>query len=311
MRRYLWAPFAVALLAFTLPFATVSCDGRTVEPSGADFVLRSPPETTGSTEDGLDLGGLVVALGGGLATASFLAFALALVAALRSWHLAWVPLFGLVGIVALVLLKTRTAGGATGGVVNVDVRFGALLAGGAAAVGTLAGMVVWLRADGAPALRPFLPAVGAGLLVLGYLLPSYEDEVFNVAYADSLDVREPRLDTLWVFTPAVGVLLLARRRCPSRWIAVLAACVMAVAGIAVAEDIWSAWRDEQVRPAAGSYVLLAGVLVSSAFVARVARRGRAERPAVEPPESAPAPAQASPPGGPSAPGSAGSPPAAR
>lgn len=269
MRRFLWIPFAVALLAFALPFATVSCDTQSVEPSGADFVLRSPPDTEGPNENGFDLGGLVVAYGGGLATASFLAFALALVGALRSWHPGWVPLCGLVGIASLVLLKTRPGGG---GVVDVDVRFGALLAAGAAAVGALAGMVVWLRSDGAPALRPFTPVLGAGLLVLGYLLPSYESDLLNVTYADSLDLREPRLDTLWILAPAAGVLLLARRRTLTQRIALLALGILALAGIALSEDIWSAWRDEQLEPAAGSFVLLAGVLISSAFAARVPSR---------------------------------------
>ena len=309
MRRFLWAPFAVALLAFVLPFATVSCDTQSVEPSGADFVLRSPPDTEGPNEGGFDLGGLVVAYGGGLATASFLAFALALVAALRSWSAGWVPLCGLVGIASLVLLKTRTGSGAAVSVVDMDVRFGALLAAGAASVGALAGIVAWIRSDGAPSLRPFTPVLGAGLLVLGYLLPSYDSDVFNVAYVDSLDVREPRFDTLWIVAPAIGTLLLARRRTLTQRIAFLALGVLAAAGIALAEDISSAWRDEQLEPTAGSFVLLAGVLVSSGFVARVARRGRAGRPAAEPSAPVPARAPAPRPDGPSAPGSAGSPPA--
>ncbi len=309
MRRFSWVPFAVALAAFALPFATVSCSDQRVEPSGADFVLRSPPENTGPTEDELDLGSLVVELGGGLATAAFLSFALALLAALRSWRPAWVPLCGLVGLGSLWLLKTRTGGEAAGGIAEVDVRFGALAAAGSGAIGVLAGMLVWLRGDGLRALRLSLPAVGAGLLVVGYLLPHSESQLES-AYVDSLDLRGPRLDTFWLCAPAVGVFLLARREALTRRGAFLALALLTVAGIAASEDIWSAWRDEDVQPAAASFVLLTGVLLSSVFAARVARRGRAEPQAEELPGPAPAPAPASRPDGPSAPGSAGSPPAA-
>ena len=311
MRRFTWVPFAVALLAFVLPFATVSCDQLHVETSGAELVLRASPETQGPNEEGVELGGLVVEFGGGLATASFLAFALALVASLRGWSPGWVPLCGLAGIAALAFLETRTGGAAAGGVVDVDARFGAVLAAGTAALGALAGALTWLRTGGAPSLRPFTPVLGAGLLVLGYLLPSNRSDAFNVAYADSLNVRDPHSAALWVLAPAVGMLLLARRRTLTRLVASLALGVLTVAGIAVSEDIWSASRDDRLKPGIASFVLLAGVLVSGRFAARVARRDRAGRPVAAPPAPAPAPTPAPAPDAPSAQGAAGSPPEAR
>ena len=66
MRRFTWVPFAVALFAFVLPFATVSCGELHVKPNGADLVVRTPPETEGSNPEGIDLGALVVAHGGSI-----------------------------------------------------------------------------------------------------------------------------------------------------------------------------------------------------------------------------------------------------
>ena len=90
IRRVAPLAFALALVAFALPFATVSCDDARVEPSGADLVLRTAPETEGRAPEGMELGELVVAYGGGLATAAFLAFALSLLASVRMSRSGWV-----------------------------------------------------------------------------------------------------------------------------------------------------------------------------------------------------------------------------
>ena len=83
-RRIVPLAFALALLAFALPFATVSCDESSVEVSGAELVLRIAPEPEGfAAPEGVELGELVVAYGGGLATAAFLAFVLSLLASVR------------------------------------------------------------------------------------------------------------------------------------------------------------------------------------------------------------------------------------
>jgi hypothetical protein len=147
------AAFAVALFAFVLPFATVSCDESSVEVSGADLVLRSAPETEGfAAPEGVELGELVVASGGGLATAAFLAFALGLLASARMWRSGWAPIAGAVGVAALIFLKTR---GGPEDIAEVDARIGAFLAAGAGAAAALAAGAVWLR-DGRPPLRPLL-----------------------------------------------------------------------------------------------------------------------------------------------------------
>ncbi|HZM19575.1 MAG TPA: hypothetical protein VFB87_09205, partial [Gaiellaceae bacterium] len=130
IRRLTPLAFVLALFAFALPFATVSCDDAQVEASGADLVLRSPPETEGRAPDGIELGELVVASGGGLATAAFLAFALGLLASARRWQSGWAPLAGAVGVAALVFLKTR---GGPENIAEVDTEIGAFLAAGAGA----------------------------------------------------------------------------------------------------------------------------------------------------------------------------------
>jgi hypothetical protein len=148
VRRLASLLFTLALFAFVLPFAVVSCEDSRVEPTGADLVLRTAPETEGSIPEGIDLGELVVAYGGGLATAAFLAFALSLLAAVRGWSGGWAPLAALVGVAALVFLKTR--GGNPGGLVDVDARLGGLMAGGAGAAGMLAAAAAWLGKKGGP-----------------------------------------------------------------------------------------------------------------------------------------------------------------
>ena len=109
IRRVAPLAFTLALLAFALPFATVSCEDAQVKASGAHLVLRTPPETEGRAPEGIDLGELVVAAGGGLATAAFLAFALGLLASARMWQSGWAPFAGVVGVAALV--SSRPAAG--------------------------------------------------------------------------------------------------------------------------------------------------------------------------------------------------------
>ena len=135
IRRVAPLAFALALLAFALPFATVSCEDAQVKASGAHLVLRTPPETEGRAPEGIDLGELVVAAGGGLATAAFLAFALGLLASARMWQSGWAPFAGVVGVAALVFLKTR---GGPENIADVDTQIGAFLAVGAGAAAALA-----------------------------------------------------------------------------------------------------------------------------------------------------------------------------
>jgi hypothetical protein len=257
---------ALALLAFALPFATVSCDDSQVEPSGADLVLRTAPETQGQAPEGIELGELVVAYGGGLATAAFLAFALSLLAAARAWEPGWAPLAGLVGVAALLFLKTRGAGGrGPEDIAEVDARIGGFLAAGAGAAGAIAAGTVWLR-GGRPALRPLAPVVAAGLLLFGYLFPSQRSPLVVVAYADTLDLTRPWDGAFWLLPVVVGVLLLARRDAVSRNLAGFAVGVLAVAGADVADEIWGLLREDDARPDVSAIAFLAGIVTAGGWV---------------------------------------------
>jgi hypothetical protein len=307
VRRYAWVPFAVALAAFVLPFATVSCGELHVEPSGADLVLHTPPETEGSNPQGIDLGALVVAHGGGLATAAFLAFALALLASVRAWDDGWALLGAITGVTALLVLKTRT-GGSAEGVIEVDASAGAFLAAGAAAVGALLLAPRTLRTASSLA-RPAAPFAGALLVLAGYLLPAQRSAVISASYADSLTVRQPWISAFWLLPVAASLVLLARRRELTPDLSTVTLAVFAPTAVVFVHEIWMLWRDEARQPGVGPFLMLGGIVLSAAW-AFSARRGRAGRPAGTPPRLAPARAPASPPDAPSAPGAAGSPPAA-
>lgn len=287
MRRFSSISFAVALAAFVLPFTTVSCDELRVEASGADLILRTNPETEGANPERLELGRLVTSFGGGLATAAFLAFALALFAVVRTWGDGWVLLAGAAGLVALLCLKTR-GGGATESTITVDSRMGAWLSAVAAAAGALAVGIPWLR-ESRPPLRPSAPLVGATLLLVGYLLPSDRSPIASSAYADSLTVREPWRSAFWLLPVAVGIAVLALRLSISHELSTVALGVFVPTGIVVAHEIVMLWRDE-LRPGAAPFLFLAGMLISAWWVG--ARRARAGRPAAPAPERAPSPARA-------------------
>ncbi len=293
MRQFPSISFAVALAAFTLPFATVSCNEIRVEPSGADFVLRADPETEGANPDRLEIGRLVTSYGGGLATAAFLAFTLALIAAARRWGDGWVLLGGVAGLLALLFLKTR-GGGAAGGTISIDVRAGAWLSAGAGATGALSAGIAWIRSS-RPALTPFLPLLGAMLLLVGYLLPADRSAVVSSAYADSLSVREPWFSLFWLLPVAMGIAVLARRRSVPADLSIVALGVLAPTSIVVGQEIWRLWRDDGVQPGAAPFVFLAGIVLS-AWSAR-SRRARVGRPAAASPGPAQVRAQA-PPSGP-------------
>jgi hypothetical protein len=269
--------FAVALLAFALPFATVSCDDARVEASGADFVLRTPPETEGRAPEGIELGELVVASGGGLATAALLAFALGLLASARMWRSGWAPLAGVVGVAALVFLKTR---GGPEDIAEVETQIGAFLAAGAGAAAALADGAVWLRA-GRPPLRPLAPVIGAGLLLFGYLFPSERAPLVIVAYADTLNLRSPWDGVFWLLAVVVGVLLLASRHAVSRNLAGFAVGVLAVAAADVADEIWSLVREDDVQPGIAPPAFLAGMVTAGAWAITNEWR-RLRRPALLP-----------------------------
>ena len=261
IRRVAPLAFALALLAFALPFATVSCDDAQVEASGADLVLRTPPETEGRAPEGIELGELVVASGGGLATAAFLAFALGLLASARLWRPDWAPLAGAVGVAALVFLKTR---GGPENIAEVDTQIGAFLAAGAGAVAALAAGAVWLR-GGRPPLRPLAPVVAAGLLLFGYLFPSERSQLVVVAYADTLNVRRPWEGLFWLLPVVVGVLLLASRHGVSRSLAGFAVGVLAVAAADVADEIWGLFREDEVQPGIAPPAFFAGIVTAGAW----------------------------------------------
>ena len=261
IRRVAPLAFALALLAFALPFATVSCDGARVEASGADLVLRTPPETEGRAPEGIDLGELVVAAGGGLATAAFLAFALGLLASARMWQSGWAPFAGVAGVAALVFLKTR---GGPEDVAEVDTQIGAFLAAGAGVAAALAAAAVWLP-GGRPPLRPLAPVIALGLLLFGYLFPSERSPLVIVAYADSLNVRRPWDGLFWLLPVVVGVLLLARRHRASRNLAGFAVGVLAVAAADVADEIWRLVREDGVQPGIAPPAFLAGVVTAGAW----------------------------------------------
>ena len=261
IRRVAPLAFALALLAFALPFATVSCDDARVEASGADLVLRTPPETEGRAPEGIELGELVVAAGGGLATAAFLAFALGLLASARMWQSGWAPFAGVVGVAALVFLKTR---GGPENIAEVDAQIGAFLAAGAGAAAALAAGAVWLR-GGRPPLRPLAPVIAAGLLLFGYLFPSERSPLVVVAYADTLNVRRPWDGLFWLLPVVVGVLLLARRHGVSRNLAGFAVGVLAVAAADVADEIWGLVREDDVQPGIAPPAFLAGIVTAGAW----------------------------------------------
>ena len=269
------------MLAFALPFATVSCDESSVEVSGAELVLRSAPETEGfAAPEGVALGELVVAYGGGLATAAFLAFALSFLAMVRGWAPAWAPLAGAVGVGALVFLKTRGTGGGAGEIAEVNARIGGWLAAGAGAAGALAAGAMWLR-DDRPPLRPMAPMIAAGLLLFGYLFPSERSPLVVVAYADTLNLRRPWDGAFWVLPVVVGVLLLARRRAVSRTLAGFAVGVLAVAAADVADEIWSLVREDETQLGIAPPAFLAGIVTAGVWA--IANELRAlRRPALLP-----------------------------
>jgi hypothetical protein len=261
IRRVAPLAFALALLAFALPFATVSCEDAQVEASGADLVLRTAPETEGRAPEGIELGELVVASGGGLATAAFLAFALGLLASARTWRSGWAPFAGVVGVAALVFLKTR---GGPENIAEVDTQVGAFLAAGAGAAGALVAGAVWLRGD-RPPLRPLAPVIAAGLLLFGYLFPSERSPLVVVAYADTLNLRRPWDGVFWLLPVVVGVVLLARRHGVSRNLAGFAVGVLAVAAADVADEIWGLVRDDDVHPGIAPPAFLAGIVTAGAW----------------------------------------------
>ena len=272
--------FAVAMFAFALPFATVSCDESSVEVSGAELVLRSAPETEGfAAPEGVELGELVVAYGGGLATAAFLAFALSLLASVRLWGSGWAPLAGAVGVAALFFLRTRGSGG-TDSIAEVDARIGGFLAAGAGAAGALAAGAVWLR-SGRLRLRPVAPVVAAGLLLFGYLFPAERSPLVVVAYADTLNPRRPWDGAFWLLPVIVGVLLLARRHAPSRTLAGFAVGVLVVAAADVADEIWGLLREDDAQPGIAPPAFLAGILTAGAWAITNEWRGL-RRPALLP-----------------------------
>jgi hypothetical protein len=273
-RRAAPLAFAVALLAFALPFATVSCDESSVQVSGAELVVRTAPETEGFVApEGVELGELVVAYGGGLATAAFLAFALSLLAMVRVLAPAWAPLAGAVGVVALVFLKTRgTDSGGAGEIAEVDAKIGGYLAAGAGAAGALAAGAVWLRGE-RPELRPLVPAVAAGLLLFGYLFPSERTVLLEVAYADTLNLRRPWDGVFWLLPVLVGVLLLAHRHAMSRNLASFAVGVLAVAAADIANETWDLLREDGAQPGIASIAFLGGIVTAGAWAVASELRG--------------------------------------
>jgi hypothetical protein len=263
MRPASAAAFAVALLAFVLPFATVSCDGARVEPTGAELVLRSAPEEEGTPQQDFQLGDLVVAYGGGLASAAFLAFALSLLAALRGWNGGWATLAGLVGVAALVFLKTR-GGGEGEAIAEVDAKAGGIVAAGAGAVGGLIAGAAWLRGDERPRVHPVAPVAAWALLLFGYLYPVEHEPPLSVAYADTLDLENPWDGAFWLLPVLVGILFLAKRQGLSRATAALSVGVLAVVGTDVADEIGHYWRDDEavgISPIA----FLAGMITAAVW----------------------------------------------
>jgi hypothetical protein len=284
--RFLWVPFAVALAGFVLPFATVSCGDVKVEPSGADLVLRSAPEPEcvgpddtcpdeeSASDFELDLGEFVVELAGGLATAAFLGFVFALVLARIGTRRGWTTLAAAVGVASLVFLGTRDYGLAGSGpderAVVTESGAGYWLALGGGALGALAAGFGWIR-EGRQSLRPFLPVLGAGLLLLGYLLPWQPSEETSTAYADLLDLRHPWLALFGVLMVAAGLAVAARRRDVSPTLASLGLGILVPAGVAAAQWIWRDLRVEGLQPGLSQFVVLAGAAITSVFAARQLR----------------------------------------
>lgn len=264
MQRAAAVAFAVALFAFVLPFATVSCDEARVEPTGAELVLRSAPDEEGTPQQDFELGQLVVAVGGGLATAAFLAFALSLLAAVRGWNGGWATLAGLVGVAALVLLKTRGGDGGVDAIVEVDAKAGGIIAAVAGAVGALVAGAAWLGGDEKPRVQPVAPVAALALLLFGYLYPVEHEPPLAVAYADTLDLEHPWDGAFWLLPVLVGILFLAKRQGLSRGTAAISVGVLAVVGTDVADEIGHYWRDDEavgISPIA----FLAGMITAAAW----------------------------------------------
>jgi hypothetical protein len=279
VRRFAWVPFAVALLAFLLPFATVSCGGSRVEASGADLVLRTAPKTESSRAATIDLGELVVAYGGGLATAAFLAFAVGLLGAARGWRGAWASLAGVVGVAALVFLKTRGGGRGPEGIAEVDTRLGGVIAVVAGVAGAGVATAALVREEGRPPLRPLAPVAAAGLLLFGYLFPSDRTPLPSFAYADSLNVRRPWEGAFWLLPVLAGVLFLACREALPRRLAGFSVGVLAVVAVELADKLWGLWQDEDVGLATVAF--FAGSVIAGLWAAAAEWRGL-RRPAALP-----------------------------
>jgi hypothetical protein len=150
------------------------------------------------------------------------------------------------------------------------VEVGAVLAVVAGGLGTAAAATIWLREEH-PTAPPVVPAVGAGLLLLGYLLPIVASGFPNGAYADSLNVREPWEAVFWLLAPAFGLALVARGRSPTTFLAGFALAIFVGGGAAVVHHVWTMRPfDELVL---GPHVYFGGLVLSAASaIGHVQRR---------------------------------------
>ena len=140
------AAFAVALIAFTLPFTAIFSDGRAGEGTGVELALGEPAYSGAYVHDAFE--GQVEAPLGDARLPALVALVAAAVAALLGW-LPWRigptvgTAAGLVGLLALVgILQATTT---LFGLAATDRRYGFLLAGTALAVGTAWSALVCLK----------------------------------------------------------------------------------------------------------------------------------------------------------------------
>ena len=241
------APVAAALVAFALPFATVSCGPVVVEPRGLDLVVGRVPEARcdpsrleegdsctprrdtveEERENELLLGSHVVARGGA-ATLAFVALVLAAVFAVRRAP-GVAAAVSLLAVVALASLGRRrdplfTPEGDPA--VTIDLRVGWWAAVAFAAAGAVASGAVWRRGGGS--LRPLrTPAFAGAALLAGALVTPNRLGYHEWAYADQVALRRP-WEALWptvVFVLAAVIAPRLRSSQPQPFAAgVLAGC---------------------------------------------------------------------------------------
>lgn len=199
------------MVAFLLPFGTVSCGPLETEVRGTHLISGVEPTDrcqgadcstaeSVSAESDNDLGAAVLAQGSGLATFAFLALGLALLLSLREGRSGGEVSAAIFALAALAVLASRDAFNFADGSVDdgedairivVELRFGYWIVVALSALAVLLAARTWWAPK-----RQQLPGlalwVGAAILTIGYLGPDT-----RVAEQATLGVDRLRLDVFW------------------------------------------------------------------------------------------------------------------